>query len=86
VLATEDKLFADPDKLFKAVVAQVEKFDTNWDREVGGRPARDIFREDLRALPEPVFLLVASLLCSKHPSTAASRWFTAVERLAGSSE
>jgi len=85
VLAAEDELFSNPDQLLKAVIDQVEKFDTNWDRQVGDRPAREVLAERLRDLPEPEFQLLASLLCSKHrSSTAGSRWLAAVERLTGS--
>jgi ParB/RepB/Spo0J family partition protein len=85
VLAAEDELFSNHDRLLRAVMDQLEKFDTNWDREVGGRPGREVLTEYLRDFPEPGFQLLASLLCSKHPSsTAGPRWFTAMERLTGS--
>ena len=77
-LASEERLFRDPEKLLGAVVAGLTKSGNLSEETVGSEPAVDVLAQRLSTLDRPELVLLATLVVGNGGADAAARWLAAV--------
>jgi hypothetical protein len=70
-----DSMFADPDRLFAAVLAKLKASKSLSDAVVAGHPVAEVLAERLKTVPPPEFALLAAALLDADP---AKRWLAAM--------